>query len=475
MARDYRMLIGGRWLPGNTRREVKNKYDGSVLGTIPLAEATDVEHAIAAAQQAFPTMAAMPAYQRADILGKAVGLLKQRREEIARTIAAEAGKALKFARVEADRGIQSFTFAAEEAKRIHGETVPLDATPAGATHMGFYLRVPVGVVVAISPFNFPLNLVAHKVAPALAAGNTVVLKPATATPLTAIILAEILQEAGLPDGALNIVFGDGRTVGDQLVADPRPAKVTFTGSPPVGRHIMSRAGLKKVTLELGNSSPTIIDEDADLSIAVPKCVVGSFYNSGQVCLSVQRIYVHRAIEQAFTERFVQATEALKVGNPLDEECDVGPMIDEGEAVRAEDWINEAVASGAKILCGGKRQGAVLQPTVLTHVTQAMKVVCAEVFAPVVSILPYEDFDDALRLANDTVYGLQAGVFCRDVHKAWQAIKRLDFGGVIINDVPTFRADHMPYGGMKESGIGREGIRHAIEEMTHVKMVAFNVG
>jgi acyl-CoA reductase-like NAD-dependent aldehyde dehydrogenase len=340
--------------------------------------------------------------------------------------------------------------------------------------MGFYLRVPIGVVVAISPFNFPLNLVAHKVAPALAAGNTVVLKPATATPLTAVILGEILTEAGLPAGALNLVFGDGRTVGDWLVADPRPAKVTFTGSPPVGRHIMSRAGLKKVTLELGNSSPVIIEDDADLALAVPKCVVGSFYNSGQVCLSVQRLYVHRRIEQEFTERFVSAVAGLKVGDPLDEECDVGPMIDEGEAVRAEAWITEAVESGAKVLIGGKREGALLHPTVLTDVAQAMKVVCSEVFAPVVSIIPYDAFTDALRMANETIYGLQAGVFCRDVQKVWQAIKRLDFGGVIINDTPTFRADHMPYGGMKESGIGREGVRHAIEEMTHIKMVAFNV-
>jgi acyl-CoA reductase-like NAD-dependent aldehyde dehydrogenase len=474
MAREYRMLIGGKWQSGNSRREVKNKYDGSVLGTIPIAEAGDIEQAVAAAQQAFPTLAALPAYQRSEMLGKAVDLLKQRREEIARMIAAEAGKALKFARIEADRGIQTFTFAAEEAKRVHGETVPLDATPAGATHMGFYLRVPVGVVVAISPFNFPLNLVAHKVAPALAAGNTVVLKPATATPLTSVILGEILVEAGLPAGAINIIFGDGRTVGDQLVCDPRPAKITFTGSPPVGRHIMSRAGLKKVTLELGNSSPTIIDQDADLSVAVPKCVVGSFYNSGQVCLSVQRIYVHRRLEKEFTERFASATAALKVGNPLDEECDVGPMIDEGEAIRAEAWIKEAVDGGAKILTGGKREGATLHPTVLTNVTPAMKVVCAEVFAPVVSIIPYDDFEDALHLANDTSYGLQAGVFCRDVQKVWQAIKRLDFGGVIINDVPTFRADHMPYGGVKESGIGREGVRHAIDEMTHVKMVAFNL-
>lgn len=474
MAQDYQMLIGGTWVPGKARREVKNKYDGSVLGTVPIADADEVDQAIQAAQRAFPTMAALPAYQRAEMLGNAVHLLKQRREDIARTIAAEAGKALKYARIEADRGIQTFTFAAEEAKRLHGETVPLDATPAGATHMGFYLRVPIGVVVAITPFNFPLNLVAHKVAPALAAGNTVVLKPATVTPLTAVILGEILTEAGLPAGALNIVFGDGRTVGDWLVADPRPAKVTFTGSPPVGRHIMSRAGLKKVTLELGNSSPVILDEDADLALAVPKCVVGSFYNAGQVCLSVQRLYVHRRIAHEFTERFVSAVAALKVGDPLDEACDVGPMIDEGEAVRAEAWITEAVASGANVLIGGKREGALLHPTVVTDVTPEMKVVCAEVFAPVVSLIPYDTFDDALRMANDTIYGLQAGVFCRDMQKVWQAIKHLDFGGVIINDTPTFRADHMPYGGMKESGVGREGVRHAIEEMTHIKMVAFHV-
>jgi acyl-CoA reductase-like NAD-dependent aldehyde dehydrogenase len=475
MARTFHMLIDGKWLAGSTQREVKNKYNGDVLGTIPMAETAEIDQAIAAAQRAFPGWAALPAYQRAAILGKAVELLQQRREEIARTIAAEAGKALKFARAEADRGIQTFSFAAEEAKRLHGETVPLDATPAGATHMGFFLRVPVGVVVAISPFNFPLNLVAHKVAPALAVGNTVVLKPATVTPLTSVILGEILQEAGLPAGVLNIIFGDGRTVGDQLVTDPRPAKVTFTGSPPVGRHIMSRAGLKKVTLELGNSSPTIVDQDADLSVTVPKCVVGSFYNSGQVCLSVQRIYVHRSIIKEFTERFVEATAALKVGDPLDEACDVGPMIDEGEAIRAEAWVNEAAADGAKILIGGKREGPIFHPTVLTQVTQAMKVVCSEVFAPVVSIMPFDDFTEALHQANDTSYGLQAGVFSRDIGKAWQAIKHLDFGGVIINDVPTFRADHMPYGGVKESGIGREGVRHAIEEMTHIKMVAFNLG
>jgi acyl-CoA reductase-like NAD-dependent aldehyde dehydrogenase len=475
MARTFQMLIDGKWLAGSTQREVKNKYNGDVLGTIPMAETAEIDQAIAAAQRAFPGWAALPAYQRAAILGKAAGLLQQRREEIARTIAAEAGKALKFARAEADRGIQTFSFAAEEAKRLHGETVPLDATPAGATHMGFFLRVPVGVVVAISPFNFPLNLVAHKVAPALAVGNTVVLKPATVTPLTSVILGEILQEAGLPAGVLNIIFGDGRTVGDQLVTDPRPAKVTFTGSPPVGRHIMSRAGLKKVTLELGNSSPTIVDQDADLSVTVPKCVVGSFYNSGQVCLSVQRIYVNRGIVKEFTERFVEATAALKVGDPLDEACDVGPMIDEGEAIRAEAWVNEAAADGAKILIGGKREGPIFHPTVLTQVTQAMKVVCSEVFAPVVSIMPFDDFTEALHQANDTSYGLQAGVFSRDIGKAWQAIKHLDFGGVIINDVPTFRADHMPYGGVKESGIGREGVRHAIEEMTHIKMVAFNLG
>ncbi|MBI3079528.1 MAG: aldehyde dehydrogenase family protein [Deltaproteobacteria bacterium] len=474
MAPEYRMLIGGKWVAGRATREVKNKYDGSVLGTIPLAQRADVETAIFEAEKAFPAMADMPAHRRGQILEQTAALLEARRDEVARVIAAEAGKAMKFARIEVDRGIQTFKFAGEEAKRIHGETVPTDASPAGTTHAGFYLRVPVGVVVAISPFNFPLNLVAHKVAPALAAGNTLVLKPATWTPLTAVKLGEILLEAGCPPGAFNLIFGDGGTVGEWLVTDPRVAKITFTGSASVGEQIVRQAGLKKVTMELGNTSPTIIEADGDLDLAVPKCAVGAFYNSGQVCLSVQRIYVHRSLERTFTERFVRATQALKVGDPLDEQVDVGPMIDEREAIRAEEWVNEAIRQGARLLCGGKREGAVLHPTVLTDVTKAMKVVCNEVFAPVVSLIPYDDLEEALTMADDTEYGLQAAIFTRDLKKAFRAIKRLNFGGVMVNETSAFRVDHMPYGGNRRSGIGREGVRYAIEEMTNIKMVVFNL-
>jgi len=329
-------------------------------------------------------------------------------------------------------------------------------------------------VVAISPFNFPLNLVAHKVAPAIAAGNSVVLKPATSTPLTALRLGEIMMAAGLPAGALNIVIGSGSTVGEWLVSDPRPAKISFTGSPSVGKRIISQAGIKRVTLELGNNSATIVDEDADLDLAVKRCVIGSFANSGQICISVQRIYVHENIFDRFTESFVQATQRQKVGDPVQKDCDVGPMIDEGEAERAENWVQEAVAAGAKILTGGHREGVMFQPTVLTNVNAEMKVVCDEIFAPVVSLVPFSDFNQALLMVDESRYGLQAGIFTRNIDRAFAAIRKLNVGGVIINDVPTFRIDHMPYGGNKESGIGREGLKYAIEEMTNIKMVCFNL-
>ncbi len=376
---------------------------------------------------------------------------------------------------EVARATETFQFAAEEAKRIHGETVPMDASHGGEKRMGFYIRTPVGVIAAISPFNFPLNLVAHKVAPALAAGNTVVLKPATSTPLTAIRLAEILVEAGLPAGALNLVFGGGGTVGDWLVTDKRIGKITFTGSPPVGAQIMARAGLKKVTLELGNNSGTLIEEDADIDKAVPRCVVSAFANSGQVCISLQRLYIHEAIAEEFISKFLDATANLKLGNPLEKDCDVGPMIDDKEAERAEQWIEEAVASGAKLLIGGKRRGRVLEPTVLTNVHPEMKVMCQEVFAPVVSLVTHRDFDEALEMMADSEYGLQAGIYTNDIQKAFQAIKRIDVGGIMVNDTSIFRVDQMPYGGNKMSGIGREGLRFAIEEMTNIRMVCFNLG
>jgi acyl-CoA reductase-like NAD-dependent aldehyde dehydrogenase len=332
----------------------------------------------------------------------------------------------------------------------------------------------VGVIAAISPFNFPLNLVAHKVAPALAAGNTLVLKPASSTPLTAVKLCQVLVEAGLPSGALNLVVGSGSTVGEWLITDPRVAKITFTGSPPVGRHILSVAGIKKVTLELGNSAPVIIAPDADLDLVARRCAVGAYYNSGQVCISVQRIYSQRSIYEPFTEKFVDASDAMVVGDPMDERVDVGPMIDSHEVDRIEGWVKEATSGGARLLTGGKRQGPVYYPTVLTDVTPKMKVVSEEVFAPVACVIASDDFEEALRQADETQYGLQASVFTRDINRVFQAIKRLNFGGVIINDTPNFRADQMPYGGNRQSGLGREGVRFAMEDMTNIQMVAIRL-
>lgn len=471
---DYKLFIDGRWVEGGPLMGVTNKYTGEVIGTLPTARREDVDAAIAAAQRAAPRMADLPAHKRSEILARAAALLRERKEDFARTIAAEAGKALKYARIEVERGITTFTIAAEEARRIHGETVPLDAVPAGEGYFGFYVRRPVGVIAAISPFNFPLNLVAHKLAPAIAAGNTVVLKPASTTPLTAVKLCQVLAEAGLPPGALNLVVGPGSTVGEWLVSDPRVGKVSFTGSPAVGRRITEIAGIKKITLELGNTSPVIVAPDADLDFVAQRCAVGAYYNSGQVCISVQRIYSQRQVYEPFTEKFVRASEAMVVGDPLDERVDVGPMIDVREAQRIESWVREAQAGGAKALTGGRREGAVYWPTVLTEVQPEMKVVAQEAFAPVASVIACDDFEEALRQADATEYGLQVSVFTRDIHRVFQAIRRLNFGGVIINDTPAFRADHMPYGGNRQSGLGREGVRYAIEEMTNIQMVAIRL-
>src|ERR1700752_3842350 len=370
---EYKLLIDGQWVNSGPMMEVKNKYDGKVVGTLPTASKENVDAAIDAAERAEDVMADMPAYRRAEILLKAAALLHERADDMAKTIAAEAGKALKFARAEVDRAVSTFTIASEEAKRLHGETIPLDAVPAGEGYVGFWTRRPVGVIAAISPFNFPLNLVAHKVAPALASGNTIVLKPASTTPLAAVKLCQILQEGGLPAGAINLVVGSGGTVVEWLVTDERVDKITFTGSPDVGRHILSVAGIKKVTLELGNTSPVVVAPDADLDFVAKRCAVGAFYNSGQVCISVQRIYSEKEVYEPFSEKFVKATEAMVVGDPLDERVDVGPMIDSKEVDRIEGWVKEAQTSGAKVLTGGKRDGTVYYPTVLADVADEMKI------------------------------------------------------------------------------------------------------
>ncbi len=467
---EAKLFIDGQWVGGGPLLEVTNKYTGEVIGALPTARQEEVDAAIGAAQRATTVMADMPAFKRADILLRTAQAIQTRYDEFARTIAAEAGKALKYARGEVDRAISTFTIASEEAKRINGETIALDAVPSGAGYFGFYVRRPVGVVAAISPFNFPLNLVAHKVAPALASGNTVVLKPASTTPLTAVLLCQVLDEVGLPAGAINLVVGSGGTVGEWMVRDPRVSKVTFTGSPPVGERITNIAGIKRVTLELGNTSPVIVAPDADLDLVAKRCAVGAYYNSGQVCISVQRIYSDKAIAEPFTEKFVGASEAMVVGDPLDERVDVGPMIDPREVDRIEAWVGEATGAGAQVLTGGRREGPVYWPTVLANVTPDMKVVADEVFAPVASVIPTDDFEQALEAANATTYGLQASVFTNDINRVLKAIKRLNFGGVIINEGPNYRADHMPYGGTRRSGLGREGLKYAIEEMTEIQMV-----
>ncbi|MBX3038425.1 MAG: aldehyde dehydrogenase family protein [Anaerolineales bacterium] len=468
---EYKLLIDGQWGGSGTPLEVKNKYSGQTVGVINTATKEDLNKAIDAAQRARDIMAEMPAYKRADILMRAAYLLRDNVEDMAKTIAAEAGKALKYARAEAERAVSTFTFAAEEAKRLHGETIPLDAAPAGEGFFGFWTRRPVGVIAAISPFNFPLNLVAHKVAPAIAAGNTLVLKPASTTPLAAVKLCQILQEAGLPAGALNLVVGGGGTVGEWLITDERVDKITFTGSPDVGRHILSVAGIKKVTLELGNTSPVIVAPDADLDLVAKRCAVGAFYNSGQVCISVQRIYSEKKVYEPFSEKFIKATEAMIVGDPLDERVDVGPMIDVKEVDRIETWVNEAQGSGAKVLTGAKREGTVYYPTILTDTSADMKVIAEETFAPVASVIQSDDFEESLRQANDSKFGLQVGVFTKDIDRALRAIKKLNFGGVMINETPAFRVDHMPYGGNRQSGLGREGVKFAMEDMTNIQLVA----
>lgn len=468
---EYKLLIDGEWIGNGNPLEVKNKYDSSLVGVLPTASKDDLNRAIEAAERTEDVMANMPAYKRAEILLRTAALIRERSDDLAKTVAAEAGKALKFARAEVDRAASVFTIAAEEAKRLHGETIPLDAVPAGEGYFGFWTRRPVGVIAAISPFNFPLNLVSHKVAPAIASGNTLVLKPASTTPIAAVKLCQILHEAGMPAGTINLVVGGGGTVGEWLITDERVDKITFTGSPEIGRHILSVAGIKKVTLELGNNSPVVVAPDADLDFVAKRCAVGAYYNSGQVCISVQRIYSQKQVFEPFSEKFVQATEAMVVGDPLDERVDVGPMIDSKEVDRIESWVKEAQGSGAKILTGGKREGTVYYPTILSNVEEDMKVVAEETFGPVASVISSDDFETALAQANASKFGLQVGVFTRDIDRMLKAVKRLNFGGVIVNDTPNFRADHMPYGGNRQSGLGREGVKFAMEDMTNIQLVA----
>ncbi len=435
-----------------------------------MADEQDVEQAIEGAHSAFEIMSKMPAYKRAEILSKVSDILRSRKEEMAQVIAKEAGKPIRTARGEIDRTVVTYQLAAEEAKRIYGETIPMDAAPGGENRLGFTWREPLGVVTAISPFNFPFNLVAHKLGPAFAAGNTVVLKPAEQTPLSAFYIAEIFKEAGLPEGALSVVTGSGKELSDALITDERVKKVTFTGSAAVGKIIKKKAGLRKVTLELGSNSGLIVEPDVPVDKIVQRCVDGAFGFAGQVCISLQRIYVHQSIYQEFSEQFIEKAKGLKAGDPLDETTDISAMISREEAERIESWIGDAVDQGASVGLGGTREGSVFTPTVMLDVTNGMSISCQETFAPVISIVPYENLDDAIHMVNDSVYGLNVAIYTQNINNAMKAAKELQAGGVIINDIPTFRLDHMPYGGVKESGYGREGIKYAVEEMTELKFV-----
>lgn len=466
------LYIDGRWQTGEKTLPVHNKYSGAVVREVVQASPSDVDAAVEAADRAFRNP--LPAHRRAAILRRTADLVREHEEIFARTIAQEGGKPYKDALAEVRRGVETIQLSSEEAKRIHGETIPLDAAPGSENRMGLYLRVPKGVVAAIAPFNFPINLVVHKVGPAIAAGCPVVLKPATTTPLTAILLAETLEEAGLPPGYFNLIIGPGGAIGDYLVQHPGIRMVTFTGSPPVGEHIRSIAGLKEVVLELGNNSGNIVHSDADYKTAAKLLAAKAYGSAGQFCISVQRIYVHRPILEQFSQAFLEETAKLKVGDPLDPATDVGPLITEGEASRVQDWVDEAVSQGATVLSGGRREGPVVMPTALTNVNPDMKVVAQEIFGPVASLIAYDDFDEALELVNQSAYGLQAGVFTNDIGRAWKAAKTIETGGVIINDTSSYRADLMPYGGIRLSGIGREGPRFAVEEMTEIRMVVFNL-
>jgi acyl-CoA reductase-like NAD-dependent aldehyde dehydrogenase len=471
-ASEKRLLIAGEWVETGEWAEVRSPYSGDVVGRVAKAGADETRRAVDAAEEAMRDP--LPAHKRAEILVRVAGYLGKRHEEVAQTIATEAGKPLKAARVEASRAMSTYTFAAAEARKLAGEMVPMDASQAGAGKLAFTLRRPVGVVAAISPFNFPLNLVAHKIAPALAAGCAVVLKPASQTPFSALLLAELETEAGLPPGWLNVLVGPAAEIGDVLVEDERVRAITFTGSGDVGWRLAERAPRKRVKLELGNATPVLVEADTDLEDVSSRLAANAFSFAGQSCISVQRIYVQRGAYDELVARLVPKVEALVVGDPLDEATDVGPLIDGASRERVLNWIEEARSAGAEILTGGELDGELVRPTVIANARPDLKVSCEEVFGPVCTIAPYDTLDEAIELANGTRYGLQAGIFTGSLQTALAAVQRLEFGGVTVNEAPTFRADQMPYGGVKDSGNTREGPAYAVRELTEERLVVIEL-
>lgn len=466
-------LVHGQWKQGEVTAPVVDPFTGQLLAEVAQATESDVDQAIASTYSAAAIMGQLPSHARYNILQQIAALIYRRRDEFARTITMEAGKPISDAKREVSRAVQTFTVAAEEARRIAGEVVPLDWTPGSDTHLGVLRRFPIGPVLGITPFNFPLNLVAHKVAPALASGNSILIKPAPQTPLTALLLGEVAMEAGLPAGGLNVVPCDN-VLAERMVVDPRFKLLSFTGSASVGWMLKAKCGKKKITLELGGNAGVVIEPDADIELAAQRCAAGGFGYAGQTCISVQRIFVHHSIADLFTTKLLMHVARLKTGDPNDETTSIGPLIDHAAAQRVESWIGEAVAEGARVLLGGKRMGSLVEATVLSNVKLDMKVSCNEVFGPVVTVTPYRQLSEAVALLNQSDFGLQAGIFTQDINKIFFAFRHVEVGAVLANEIPTFRADHMPYGGVKDSGLGREGVRAAIEDMTEPRLLIMNL-
>jgi glyceraldehyde-3-phosphate dehydrogenase (NADP+) len=467
-----KMLLAGRWVDRDETIDVRDPFDDALIDTVPSATHEDVETALAAAFAARGTARRMTTYQRSQVLLRTAAIVRENVEDFARIIAREGSKTIREARKEAGRTVNTLTISAEEAKRLNGETIPFDSFPGGEQRRGHYERVPIGVVLAITPFNDPLNLVAHKLGPAIAGGNAVILKPATVTPLSALKLTEAFLEAGLPRDVLQCVTGHGAVLGDALVSDDRVRMVSFTGGLEAGRHITTKAGLKKIGMELGSNSPVVVWKDADIEWAAETCVSGAFWAAGQNCIGVQRIYIHREVYDRFRDRFVARTKAYRIGDKLDDATDMGPMITEAEAERVERWINEAVAKGAAIAAGGRRAGTLVEPTVLEHVPADATIHFEEVFGPTVNLYSFDDLDDAIIEANSADYGLHAAGFARDCEICFRLIEGLDAGSVLINDSTDYRLDSMPFGGIKGSGLGREGVRFSLQEMTEPKVVCW---
>jgi len=467
-------FIAGSWIDKPKKIEVRNPFDNSLIDTVPKADSGDLEQALAFAERGAKVMAKLSSYERWKILRKAADLMAARNDDLGQVISKEEGKVIAEGRGEASRAVETIMGSAEEAKRIHGETVPLDADPTGSKKFGFTLRIPCGVVAAIAPFNFPLNLVCHKVGPALAAGNSVIVKPASDTPLSAIKLTEILLESGLPPEGIQCITGSGGEIGDALVADRRVRKVTFTGSREIGERICRTAGIKKVTMELGSNSPVIIMSDADLERVANVVSMTGYGNAGQTCISTQRVLAAKKVYGDFLSALKPKVEALTTGNQLDEKSKVGPMVKESEAQRVDEWINEAVGSGARLVAGGGRRGAFYMPAVVADVHPDMRISRDELFGPAVAVTPFDTIEDAIALANDSIYGLAAGIFTENVEWAMKFAREAEAGNLHVNWGSQWRVDLMPYGGLKDSGFGKEGPKYAVQEMTELKMVVFHL-